>query len=85
VITVTAYGDRRPGDVRLGSFNALSTDIVEEMAELLKQKCPACPLIAISQTGRVDRKIAPDEIVIADHGPSALLEALERALRNRFH
>ena len=33
---------------------------------------------------RVDRKIGPDEIVIADQGPSALLEALERALRKRL-
>ena len=62
----------------------LSSDVVEEMAELLKQRCPACPLIAISQTGRVDRKIGPDEIVIADQGPAALLEALDRALRKRL-
>lgn len=62
----------------------LSNDVVEEMAELLKQKCPACPLIAISQTGRVDRRIEPDEIVIADQGPAALLQAVGRAMRNRL-
>lgn len=61
----------------------LSSETVEEMAELIKQKCPECALIAISQTGLVDRKIAPDEVVIADHGPAALLAALERAKGNR--
>ena len=61
----------------------LSSETVEEMAELLKQKSPGCPLIAISQTGTVDRRIAPDEVVIADDGPTALLAALRRALRRR--
>lgn len=62
----------------------LSSETVEEMAELVKQKCPECALIAISQTGLVDRKIAPDEVVIADHGPPALVAALKRAMRNRL-
>jgi DNA-binding response OmpR family regulator len=63
----------------------LSSQTVEEMAELVKQKCPQCPLIAISQTGLVDRRIAPDEVVIADHGPAALLAAVERVMRRRAH
>lgn len=61
----------------------LSSKTVEEMAEIVKQKCPECALITISQTGMVDRRIAPDEVVIADHGPAALVAALQRALRNR--
>jgi CheY-like chemotaxis protein len=62
----------------------LSSETVEEMAELLKQKWPECPLIAISQTGWIDRKIAPNAIVIADQGPPALLAALERVTRGRL-
>jgi len=62
----------------------LSTEVVEELAELVKQSCPACPLIVISQSGRVDRRIGPDEVVIADEGPAALLKAVWRALGNRL-
>jgi len=63
----------------------LSSETVEEFAEIVKQKCPECALIAISQTGLVDRKITPDEIVIADDGPAALVAALHRTLGSRGH
>ena len=59
----------------------LSSDTVEELAELLRQTCPGRPLICISNTGWLDRKVAPDEMVVADQGPPALLEALRRVLR----
>ena len=62
----------------------LSNDMVEELAERLNQKCPECPLIAISQTGQVGHKIDPDEIVVADQGPAALLDALQRTKRKRL-
>jgi hypothetical protein len=59
----------------------LSSDTVEELAELLRQTCPGRPLICISNTGWLDRKVDPDEMVIADQGPPGLLKALRRVLR----
>ena len=56
----------------------LSSQIVEELAQLVREYCPSSPLIAISDTQRLDRRIYPDETVIADEGPSALIAALRR-------
>ena len=76
--------------IESGGLNAailsytLSNEIVQEISEFLRQRCPECPLIVISQTGRVDRRIDPDEIVIADEGPAALLRALARVMRKRL-
>jgi hypothetical protein len=67
-------------DVAVLSYT-LSSDTLEELAELLRQNCPGCPLITISETGHVDRKIKPDEVVIAGDGPAALLKALRRVRR----
>jgi DNA-binding response OmpR family regulator len=75
--------------IERGEFDAailtytLPTELVEELAELLRQTCPDCPIICISQEGKKDRRIAPDEVVLAEHGPTALLEALRRTLRSR--
>src|SRR5690242_246215 len=44
-----------------GEFDALvlsytlSSDTAEEIVELARQKCPDCPVITISDTGKVDR------------------------------
>ena len=54
----------------------------EEMAELMREYCPNYALVAITDTGRVDRKISPDEVVLADDGPGALIEALRRITRS---
>ncbi len=72
--------------VRAGDFDAailsytLSADTVEELAEMLRQHCPTCPLITIAQERTVDRRIAPDAIVLADDGPQALLATLHHVL-----
>ena len=72
--------------VRHGDFDAailsytLSADTVEEIAELVRQHCPKCPLITIAQERTVDRRIDPDVIVLAEDGPPALLTALRRVL-----
>ena len=74
-----------------GEFDAailtytLPDEIVQELAELLRQVCPDCPLITISQTGHHDRRIHPEEVVLADDGPNALLEALRRSLHKPTH
>lgn len=59
----------------------LSSETVEELADLLREHCPNCPLIAISDSAKVDRRIHPDETVRADDGPPALLAAIRKVLR----
>jgi len=74
--------------IRRGNFDVavlsytLPNDTVEEMAELMREYCRDCALVAITDTGRVDRKISPDEVVLADDGPGALIEALHRVTRS---
>lgn len=73
--------------IRRGGFDiavltyTLSNEIVKEVAELLREHCPECPLIAISNSGCIDREIGPDEMVNANDGPDALLAALRRIRR----
>ena len=75
--------------IRQGDFDAailsytLSADTVEELAELVRQHSPTCPLITISQERTADRRISPDAIVLAEDGPPALLAALRRILASR--
>ena len=70
--------------IRRGDFDiavltyTLSSDTVEELATLVREYCPGCPLIAISDTGQFDRRINPDATVIADRGPAELIAALRR-------
>ncbi|HKU23654.1 MAG TPA: hypothetical protein VJQ50_21760 [Terriglobales bacterium] len=73
--------------IRGGGFDAvvlsytLSNHVVEEVTELVRQHCPECRLITISDTRFPDPKINPDANVLADDGPKALLEALRETLR----
>jgi hypothetical protein len=53
----------------------LPNDTVEELAELMHEYCQECALVAITDTGRVDRRMADD-------GPGALIEALHRITRS---
>ena len=72
----------RRGDLDVAILTyTLPSDLVQEVAELVREYCPSCSLIAISDTGRVDRKVDPDETVIADDGPPALIAALHRVTR----
>jgi hypothetical protein len=74
--------------IRRGNFDVavlsytLPSDTVEEMAELMREYSGECALVAITDTGRVDRKISPDAVVLADDGPDALIEALHRITRS---
>lgn len=73
--------------IRRGGYDAvvltytLSSDTVEELAELARQHCPDCRLITISDTRFPDAKVSPDANVLADDGPKALLEALRATLK----
>lgn len=58
---------------------SLSDKSAEEFAELIRQQCPSCALIAISSTGWEDSKLDPDEVIQAADGPEATLAALKRA------
>ncbi len=86
-VVTPAHLDEAVAAIRAGSFDiavltyTLSNNTVRELAELIREYRPECPLIAISSTKRVDREINPDEIVLADEGPSALLAALRRVSR----
>lgn len=74
--------------IREGNFDAailsytLSADTVEELAELVRQHHPHCPLISISQERTRDPRINPDAIVLAEDGPPALISALQRVLQH---
>lgn len=71
---------RRAGyDVAVVTYT-LPNELVLEYAQLLREYCPSCPLIVIADRDLGDRNVAPDAIVIADHGPDALLRAVQRVL-----
>jgi hypothetical protein len=59
----------------------LSSEVIEELAEQIRQYRSDCPLIVISDTLRMDRKISPDETVLGEEGPAALIAALRRVSR----
>ena len=73
--------------MRRGHFDAivlsytLANEVVQRFADTAREYCPDCPIIAITETYMVDRRIAPDAIALADGGPSALLSALGRVLQ----
>jgi hypothetical protein len=85
-VTVPASKADAVAAIRRGGFDVaiftytLSSDTVEELAELVRQHCPDCRIITISETKNHDAKIAPDANVLADEGPRALLQALRAML-----
>lgn len=61
----------------------LSSETVQELSELLRQECPICPLITITESHHIDEKVRPDRIVLANEGPDALIKALRHVLRSQ--
>src|SRR5256885_7625978 len=61
----------------------LPSETVQWLADSAREHCPDCPVIAITQKKVVDRRIAPDAVVLAHHGPGAPLSALRRGLQPR--
>lgn len=59
----------------------LPSETVNELSDLVRQYCAGCQLIAISDSGRVDQRVAPDAVVIANEGPAALVQAIRRLRR----
>jgi CheY-like chemotaxis protein len=56
----------------------LPSETVHELADLVRQYCPGSRLVAISETGQFDERVAPDAIVVANQGPAALVAAIRR-------
>ena len=71
---------RKQFDIAVLTYT-LSSHVVEELAEQIRQYSPVCPLIAISDNERLDKKIFPDQTVLAREGPAALIAALHRVTR----
>lgn len=73
--------------IRKGGFDTvvltytLPNEVVRELAELVRQYCPDCPLVVISNERRMDREIGPDQMVKANDGPTALIAALRKVTR----
>ena len=71
--------------IRKGSFDiavlsyTLSNETVQDLAELVREYCSECPVIAISGDRRMDREIRPDEMVKADDGPEGVDRSLEKS------
>lgn len=59
----------------------LPSETVHELSDLVRQYCAECRLVTISESGRVDERVEPDAVVIANEGPSALVEAIRRLRR----
>lgn len=60
----------------------LSNETVQELAQMVRDYCPNCPLVAIvGGRQKLDREIGPDHVVNADDGPAALIAALRRVTR----
>jgi CheY-like chemotaxis protein len=59
----------------------LPNETVRELSDLIRQECPACSLIAISDSGKFDERVAPDAVVTASHGPAALIDAIRKVSR----
>lgn len=73
--------------IRRGAYDCavlsytLPNEVVLEYAQMLREHCPACPLIVITDKNLGDRSIKPDAIVVADEGPDALLSAIRQVLK----
>jgi CheY-like chemotaxis protein len=59
----------------------LPNETVRELSEFIRQDCPGCRLITISESGKFDERVAPDAVVVASQGPGALIDAIRRVSR----
>jgi DNA-binding response OmpR family regulator len=87
-VSAPPSGEEIVATLKRGGFQAViltytlpSTQVLE-YAEYVRQECPRCALIVIATSRHPDLRVLPDEIVVADDGPEALLAAVRRALKN---
>lgn len=67
-------------DVAILSYT-VESEMAHEFAELIRQNCPKCPIIAITESPWEDSKLQPDETIVGKEGPEALIEAVRRATK----
>ncbi|HEY3926802.1 MAG TPA: hypothetical protein VGL89_00375 [Candidatus Koribacter sp.] len=68
-----------PFDAAILSYT-LSDDIVKELADLIRQESPDCPLLTISKAAIVDPHVRPDAVIKALEGPRGLASVLRKVL-----
>ena len=71
-------------DVAILSYT-MSSDVVKELADLIRQKCPECPLLTISQNAKQDPHVMPDAVVMSELGPAGLIRALKSLMNKKPH
>lgn len=75
--------------IRRGGFNvvlmsySLSNDTAKELAEIIEQVSPNCPIVSISNKRWEDRHVSPDATVLDTDPPQTLLETLQRVQLRR--
>jgi CheY-like chemotaxis protein len=68
-------------DVILLSYS-LSHKTSQELLDLVEQRCPDCPVIAMTEKRWEDRHLNPAATVLVSEGPQGLLDALKRLDRS---
>ncbi len=51
---------------------------------MVRQECPLCPVISISETGWDDPKIQPDATILAETGPRGMMDVILKARSKRM-
>ena len=62
-------------DILILSYSLSDEDAIE-LRELVEQRCPQCPVIALTEQRWHDTKLHSDKVVLVSEGPEALLEAV---------
>jgi CheY-like chemotaxis protein len=86
---VSTPGDREEAIaiIRSGGFDiavlsyTLPSTLVQELADEVREHCPECRIIAIADSNRIDRRINPDAVALAEEGPPALVRAVRKLSR----
>ncbi|HKR82655.1 MAG TPA: response regulator [Terriglobales bacterium] len=86
-VQIATHRDQALDLIQAGNYDVvvlsytLPDTAVREFADEMREHCPQCPVIAISDARRPDPIIKPDQMILADEGPAALLNALRHVLR----
>jgi CheY-like chemotaxis protein len=86
-VQISTHRDQALDLIQAGNYDVvvlsytLPDTAVREFADEIREQCPQCPVIAISDARRPDPIIQPDQMILADEGPAALLNALRHVLR----
>jgi len=78
----TAIIQRREFDVAVLSYT-LPDATVQELTDAVREHCPDCPIVAIAETRRLDRRIEPEPVVLAEK-PHSLETKSTRPLQHSY-